>query len=171
MMQCGNRKFFGFSSQPGGIDHQVWQRQLPEFLEALPPGMEINRIVENQCTAWLVNMKTTHAMDIVDEQMSVRQMSQVIRTLPDLDDVGKACNELHQVRRLVLDMFRDMENDAQAASAIGLKESDQRLKPGRFFQSQSREVAVKDQNLSSGLAQNRIAGVPIVGFTGQQGVG
>ena len=67
-----------FRSKPGGIDAQAGQRLFPQILESLAPGMYSPRIVEDQRTARLVELKAPYRTVVVGEDMRVGKMSQVV---------------------------------------------------------------------------------------------
>lgn len=129
--------------------------------------MNIGRIVKNKRTARLIAMETTNTLGVVSEQVRVSEMAQVVRALPDVDEMGETAYELHQARRMVMQRPRIMQYHADSAQSIRRQEVGQQLKPRFMVQLQGEKIAIEDQYLVFGPAQDRIAGPTILGFTGE----
>jgi len=102
-------------------------RQSPQLFEALPPWMNIGRIVKNKRTARLIDMETTNTLGIVSKQVRVREMTQVVRALSYVDEMREAPYELHQARRLAMQWFRIMQHHPDSAQWVGRQEIRQQL--------------------------------------------
>ncbi len=129
--------------------------------------MDIGRIVKNKCAARLIAMETTNTLGVVCEQMRICEMAQVVRTLPDVYEMREAGYELHQARRLAMQRSRIMQHHADSAQLVRHQEVGKQLKPGFMIQLQGAKIPIEDQYLVFGPAQNRIAGLAILGFTGE----
>ena len=141
--------------------------QLPQFLEALPPGVDVGRVVNDQRAARLLDVETAHSVGIVGKQVRVGKVAQVVGALPHVDHVREAGDELHQAWRLPMQGPRVMQHDADSPQAIAGEEVRERLKPCVVVQLQAAQVAIEDQQLAFGPAQDRIACPAISGFAGE----
>ena len=155
------------ASKPRGIDLQARVGQIPQFREALPPRVDVGRVVDDQRAARLVDVKTAHTVGIVREQVRVGKMAQVVGALPHVDHVREAGDDVHQAWRLPMQGPRVMQHDADSPQAIAGEEVRERLKPCVVVQLQAAQVAIEDQQLALGPAQDRIACLAIFGFAGE----
>jgi len=119
--------------------------QFPQFLEALPPGIDVGWIVENERAARLIDMETADAMALVGQHVRIRQMTQVVRALSHVDDMRKAGNELHQARRIALHGSGIVQHHADSAQAAHLQKACQRLKACFFFEPQGGKIAIENR--------------------------
>jgi hypothetical protein len=69
------QSFFGGLSEPGGVDLQAGVGQFPQLHEALPPGIDVIRVVNDERTAWLVDVKTTHPVRVISQQMGIGKVA------------------------------------------------------------------------------------------------
>ena len=145
--------------------------QFPQFLEALPPGMNGGPVVESECAAGLIDMEAAQAVTLVDEHVRIRELTQVVRALSHFDDMRKAGNQLHETWRIALHWRGVMQHHAESVRAGFLQKVGQGLKASFFFEPQGGKVAIENQDLVFGPGQDRIAGLPVFRFTGKQGVG
>ena len=161
----------GTGSKAGRIDPQAGMGQFPQFFEALPPGMNVAPIVENERAARLIDMETAYAVVLVSQYVRIRQLAQVVRTLSHVDDMQKARNEPHQARHTSLQRYGVAQHHANSAQAVAVQKAGQHLEARIFFEAERDQIAIEDQDLPFRPGQNRIAGPPIIGFTGKQCVG
>ena len=138
--------------------------QLPQFLEALSPGMDVGRVVENDRATRLIDMEAAHAVAVVRQQVGVRKMAQVVGTLPHLDGVRKACNYLDQARRIALEMNRVVQHDADSTQGVRLKKSGKQFETDFLPGLKGCQVAIENQYIVLCPSQNGIAGLAIFGF-------
>ncbi len=116
-------------------------------------------------------METTYPVNFVDHQMGIHEMAQVIRALPYLDQMRKAGKQLHQAWCIALHRRGVMQHDTDSARPIFLEKACQLFKASFFFESQRSKIAIEDQDLAFGSTENRVAGLSVFGFTGEQCVG
>lgn len=140
--------------------------QFPQFLETLPPGMDVSRVVDNERAAWLIGMKASHAVAFVCEHVCVSKMTQVVRTLPEVDDMGESDDELRQTWRVARHWVGVVQHYTDSAQAVHLQKVGQCFKARLFFESKCGKIPIKNQYLVLRPAQNRVAGLAILGFTG-----
>lgn len=129
--------------------------------------MNIGRVVKNKRTARLINMETTNTLGIVGKQVRICEVAQVVRTLPHFYEMREAAYQLHKARCLVMQGSRIMQHHADSAQSIRRQKVGQQLKPDSVIQLQGAKIAIEDQYLVFGPAQDRIAGPTILGFTGE----
>lgn len=155
------------ASQTGCVDPQAGLGQFPQFFEAHAPRLKINRVIDNQRAARLIDMETAHTVAVVGQYMRVLEVAQIVRTLPHLDALREAGYQLAQARCLALQPVGVMQHHAYPAQAIPLQEIGENFEAGLFFETQCGQIAIEYQNLVLRQAQHRIAGLAILGFTGQ----
>ncbi len=129
--------------------------------------MNVGPVVENQRTTGLLDMETAHPVALVDEHVRIRQLTQIVRTLPNVDDMRKAGNEPHQAWRIAFHRLGIMQHDAESVQTVTLQKAGQRLKASLFLEPQRGQIAIENQYLVFGQGQNRIAGLTIRAFAGE----
>jgi hypothetical protein len=60
-----------------------------------------------------------------------------------------------------------MQHDPDSPQAVSREEFGQRLKAGPMVELQTAKIAIEDQQLAFGAAQDRVASPAIFGFTGE----
>ena len=119
--------------------------QFPQFFEALPPGMNVGRIVDNERAARLIDMEAAHAVALVDQYVRIRQMAQVVRTLSHVDGMQKAHYDSHQAWRIALQRSGIVHHHPDSAQAVRLQKVGQRLEARIFFEAEGGKIAIEDQ--------------------------
>jgi hypothetical protein len=61
--------------------------QLPQFLEALLPWVDVGPVIENERATRLIDMEAAYPVATVRQQMGIGEMAQIVRTLPCFDHV------------------------------------------------------------------------------------
>lgn len=152
-------------SKAGGVECQARVGQVPEFLEALLPGMYVGPVIDNEGAARLVDVEATDALAAVGQKMGIREMAQIVRGLPRFDQVREARNQLQQARRVAFERPGVMKHDADPAQGVVLQKSGQQVEAGFRIQLHGGEIPIENQQLALRTAQDRIACLPIFGLT------
>ena len=112
-------------------------------------------------------MEATHAVATVRQQVGIGQMPKIVRALSHFYRMRKADDKLNQARCLSFDCRRIVQHDADSAQRVSLQKAGQKVEARTALQLQSSEVAIENEQFALRAAQNRIAGLPVFGLTGE----